>query len=866
MAVDSELRPTSAPVAHKLQQLNGGIKVDPVQNGAHKPDVVSSAVSGGYADIDGIADKFRQHLTIPIIDKSTGDSSWTVLIPGSFITEKGTSVDSINDCVSAKPDWRAGDVVVDGITVRAVVGSRGLLLSAQQSEKSHQSTSVHLDESGSSANVSLKVQPDGTLEVHKTCSHDGIDENGRPWLERQNRFLETSVAVRETDIFVRPLRFTASDETFSIDFPYLPSQTLAQLAMAGMGGDLLLDTTSALLGEMAQKVWPKTATEAPADFIEKAHFDRIDRRVAIARAAVPELGAIVDSSEVILNGRTLLGFHAVTEQLRQHPALRRIAPTLIGEIHGDLNLHNILCCVGPAARRPVALIDPRGVHLLSDFAHTRDFEPGDYAYELSKLKFSLSAFSEIRHGYLTLEGAGTEFWIRFRHHAGSETMRQADAGFFDALAANAAFMSWVKEVEPAGFDALRMRVLLGEAANFVADAACALGRDTVHEVVPLFLIGLDKLNSVLATLNDNIPEHKLDDWFARSGEQDTTAGIQAVQQSLLKSRTAAPLWDVLEISVPAGLVLTAKCLLENLRGRCFPRSTVIYRSSTPGSEIAFPCVLLHDLEENQSATCALLSKVKQSNTFFEASGVSNSTRDALRIISVQATSDVSSSFGRQGNKLLAPGPWGASPLELILLTAQQLRFAKGGRWVLDDSSFSVFSRGLKAPSGDVCVLIRSIATDQILSPLDRVFQDVVYKSRPDEPRAVLSGPVFLSTEVAIALASAVAKVVQARGSLLSDILLAPKMDKSTWMKLYRATSRADAEEAWDAAQKLSAAVPAGVEPEFLSSGDDESSVYKFGSLEEYRSLVERAKSDPDMNSLAFLAATLAWREQWTIGE
>lgn len=38
--------------------------------------------------------------------------------------------------------------------------------------------------------------------------------------------------------------------------------------------------------------------------------------------------------------------------------------------------------------------------------------------------------------------------------------------------------------------------MLGEAAHFIADCACALGRDTRWKTVLLFLLGLQKLNVV----------------------------------------------------------------------------------------------------------------------------------------------------------------------------------------------------------------------------------------------------------------------------------------------------------------------------------------------------------------------------------
>lgn len=874
MTIDADLRTGSAAGLENWPQ-PFRLTEEELQNPRRPP--IWRVSNNSYTQVEGIADKFRSHVIIPIVDQATATSTWTALVPGTVITEQGVSVDRINDIISSQAEWNVGDAVTDTVTVRAKIGTHGLLLSTLQTDKSQQNTSVHLDESGSSANVSLVVRPDGGLEVHKTCSHDGIDENGRPWLERQNRFLETSIAVKETDIFVRPLRYTATDDHFSIDFPYLPSQTLAQLAMAGMGGELLLDVTSELLGEMAVKVWPKTATEAPVDFIEKAHFDRIDRRVAIARAAVPELGAIVDSAEVVVNGRTLLGFHAVMAQLRAHPAIAAMAPTLIGEIHGDLNLHNILCCVGAEAQRQVTLIDPRGVHLLSDFAKTRDFEPGDYAYELSKLKFSLSAFSEIRHGYLTLQqqqqqggGGGMDFKISFAHHSGSETMRSADAGFFGALAQNEPFMDWVQRVEPrGGFDALRHRVLLGEAANFVADAACALGRDTVHEVIPLFLIGLDKLNSVLALLNDTIAEHKLDDWFARPAAEDTSAGLLGVQESLLLPRYTVLPWDVIELTAPAGQVAMTALLVESLRAKCFPCNTPIYTSSTIPSKVQYPHILIHGVDATSSPTEALLSGVSQANIFW------GRDEDSLRIVSIQPPSveigeAAGGGFARQGNRLLAPGPWGASPLQLVLLTAQQMRFARPGRFIVDDTSCALLTKEVYLPDVEMAVLLSSPAeTDRALRPSEVALRTAMGKLPQDvtdvvgSPNTPLASGIFIAREGLAALEKLVADGIRPRGNILTDVVLGSKLDKDSWVELYCSFGFAKdkADLAWDAAQRLSVGVSS--EPTSYSSGGDKVSMYRFGSLEEYKWLTTEAKKDSVVNSLAFMAATLAWREQWT---
>ena len=74
------------------------------------------------------------------------------------------------------------------------------------------------------------------------------------------------------------------------------------------------------------------------------------------------------------------------EKLERHPMLADIEPTILTEIHGDLNIHNILSRLDPNDKEDVALIDPHGVPLLGD----------DYYYDVSKLLFSLTGFSEIR--------------------------------------------------------------------------------------------------------------------------------------------------------------------------------------------------------------------------------------------------------------------------------------------------------------------------------------------------------------------------------------------------------------------------------------------------------------------------------------
>jgi hypothetical protein len=86
---------------------------------------------------------------------------------------------------------------------------------------------VLLDESGSSANVALVLGHDGKPEVHKTCSHEGIDGNGSPWLRKQAMFFSSSIAVKETGMFVEPLTHVVAGDAVSLTFPYVPGHSLA---------------------------------------------------------------------------------------------------------------------------------------------------------------------------------------------------------------------------------------------------------------------------------------------------------------------------------------------------------------------------------------------------------------------------------------------------------------------------------------------------------------------------------------------------------------------------------------------------------------------------------------------------------------
>ena len=90
---------------------------------------------------------------------------------------------------------------------------------------------IYIGESRSLASVSLALRWNGEVEIQRTCTCDCIDGDGCPQREKQLRFLDSSIAARETDISVKPLGHSIAEGTVSITFPYDPSHSLTEIAI-----------------------------------------------------------------------------------------------------------------------------------------------------------------------------------------------------------------------------------------------------------------------------------------------------------------------------------------------------------------------------------------------------------------------------------------------------------------------------------------------------------------------------------------------------------------------------------------------------------------------------------------------------------
>lgn len=196
------------------------------------------------------------------------------------------------------------------------------------------------------------------------------------------------------------------------------------------------------------------------------------------------LDKILNQETFILNGRRLDGFDTVITKLEGNRLLAGIELMLLTEIHGDLNIYNVLSRLDPNDKEDVALIYPRGVPLLGDDLDKK-LERSDYCYDVSKLLFSLTGFLEIRKRYFKYSSDGDSHKLEILRHPGSDNMNGAAARLIPALASSKEMKNWIDKVEKGGFQSFELRVRVGETAHFVADCACALGRDTVWEIVPL---------------------------------------------------------------------------------------------------------------------------------------------------------------------------------------------------------------------------------------------------------------------------------------------------------------------------------------------------------------------------------------------
>lgn len=842
------------------------------------PEVVKAAaasaptVSSEPADIIDLESKFREHLIVPLLDDASAHSK--VLIPRKYLHERNISVDEFLEQFKSREQWSLGQSVLEELQVDAIIGKVAIL----GPRRAGQLNPVALDESGSSASVELVPRADGTLIVRKSAFGYGIDGNGAPWLRRQALFLKESSAVKKTDMFVEPTKIDEDKSHVTLWLPYIPSHSFGELVFANVGHKPLVDAVVKMLARMAENVWTEGQQPAEPDFIQKAHFDRMRRRVMIARKEDKTLDEILKQKTVTLNGRQLQGFEQIMTKLENHPAISKIVPRILSEIHGDLNIHNVLSRLDPQEGEPEALIDPRGVPLLRDDTE-KGFERGDYGYDISKLLFSLTGFSDIRKRLFEYSAAGDSHRLKIKKHPGSDTMDGAANTLIQELAVNSTMRRWINEVEQDGLRSFELRAKVGEAAHFVADCACALGRNTRWEIVPLFLMGLEKLNDVVQLLDGDAQlatENKVPSSDYRSVPTSADFGAVMIQHTLFQSQASRGSWpyDVLELSVKAESAAKCKALLRDMVGIYLPKGTAVYLSTDPVEHVDrfFPIVLIHPSNGVKGQTHMLAAATRRTTAFFRDNGVSQDEVDSLRIVHISSTGSSSrSQFSAQDNdKLLSPGSFGISPLTLALLQTMQLPFPKPGRWVVENDSFFLLSQPLTMGGDELCLLAIERPISGSSSPwrvcideveekdgrlLAKSFRNIEEHEKGKNLIRTTTG-LFLPHRLAEGICRREDDYAARTSPLLIDVVLPRFMRRSEWIKLSHQQGYGwNSHRVWDNAQSFQGDVSRVVE---LANGGRGMAFYHFGSDSEYYKLLAAVRGDTRLNSLAYVGAAVQW--------
>ncbi|KAF9773491.1 hypothetical protein IL306_008681 [Fusarium sp. DS 682] len=825
-----------------------------------KKSEVAPITQSGSADVYDLESKYRQHLVVPILDDASMYSK--AFIPRDYMLEHKISIDEFLARFKSQRQWRLAEHVLAELRVDTIIGKTVILAPHSAGHKS--GNPVSLDESGSSANVTLVPGSDGKLIVRKSATGYGIDGNGAPWLRRQSLFLGASRAVKKTGMFVEPSNVIDNDSDVTLELPFIASHSYGELAFGNVGEKAFVAAIVDMLAQQATFVWTEGQEKADPYFIQKAHFERMRRRLRIASAKDKALLKLLQQKTVMLNGKELDGFDAVMEKLEKHPMLTKIAPTVLSEIHGDLNIHNILGRLNPEDQESVALIDPRGVPLRTDSGDMDDkvFERGDYCYDISKLLFSLTGFSEIRKRLFVYSADDDSHTLTIQQHPGLKTTKGAAFKLLPALISNKVMRQWIDQVEHHGAQSFELRVKIGEAAHFVADCACALGRDTPWEVVPLFLLGLEKLNDVVALL-DGKTQLSIDNedvsYEITSQHESADLGAEMIQHVLHTSLTWKQAWpyDVLEVSIKIESASTFKNLFHGMVGTYLPMETAVYLSTDPVDSISrFPCVIIHPSNGVRGQTHMLASSTRRTNAFFRDNGVSQNIIDKLRIVHVSSTGSSSRSqfTGRDNDKLLSPGSFGISPLTLAVLQANQFPFPKPGRG--DELCLLAMKRPTSSSSSSwrVCVDKLEEKDGRLFA---KHFRDVEAHEKGKELIRTTSG-LFVPHHLAEKIAQREDDYSARTSPLLIDIVLPRFMERDAWTELsHQQGYGVDSHLVWKNAESFKDVAPQ-VE---LANGGDKMAFYHYGSDAEYLKLLANARHDARLNSLAYVGATVQWLQR-----
>ncbi|GAM88740.1 hypothetical protein ANO11243_067740 [Dothideomycetidae sp. 11243] len=827
-----------------------------------------------------LGSKYRDHFVIPL---SSGCDSYSyVLRPYGDTEASQMSMMEFLDHFSRRRTWQSGQKVTDSLVVFAATDS--LVVLGPLLEKWIQGRNIPgvlLNLGDSSSEVSLFRQTNGTFVVYKKACGEGVHGYGSQLMRNQALFWWANAAARKTDLFVVPERIDITEGGISLLFPYVPSHSLADLVFANIGTQSALETCVDLFTRMSIDLWKNGQSPVAAGFLEQMYLRRMERHLKVASNEHEMLRRILEQDLIFLNGRNMKGFNHIMERLRTCTQLESVEPRTMSAIHGNLSIDNIICLLDPTQTTQVMLVSPRCVSLDAQ----DKFELCDYAYDISKLQASLSGILEIKMGLYNFTADGSWYDLEIQQHPAAKSISETAARLIRALSGNKAMEQWICSVEQHGQHSLEIRILLGEAAHFMAECATALTQAAEQRVMPLFLLGLQKLNTLLSLL-DGIVAHPLPSPERHFASEGPEFGVNMIQSAIFRScksevsRQIFP-YDVFEICAEPEAAEAIRRLLCTLIGTHLPISTAVFVTTGSPKNVAacalaaIPCVLIHSFVGVAGQTHMLALARRRTASFFRAHGASDEAVDGLRVVHVSSTGSSARPplTSVLGDVLLSPGAFGISPLKLALMQAYQLHFPKPGRWVLESDSFLLSSRPLRFTGDNVCFLVVERALSQSRSPSNahacevrdvdgasfvEAFCDTSSDSNKNGLLRMAAG-IFLPHTFAAQIASNEVIYACRSSPLLIDIVLPQFMSYQDWIHvcIQQDFRLGCSERVWNLAQ-LYRSNPRRVE---VVSAGTSPSLYHYGSDAEYIAFLASVRGDRCLNSLAYVTPAAEWRER-----
>lgn len=269
----------------------------------------------------------------------------------------------------------------------------------------------------------------------------------------------------------------------------------------------------------------------------------------------------------------------------------------------------------------------------------------------------------------------------------------------------------------------------------------------------------------------------------------------------------------------------------------------------------------------------LAAATRRTFAFLRDNGVPQSKIEDLKIVHISSTGSSSRSqlTARDNDKLLSPGTFGISPLQLAILQINQLPFPRPGRWVMENDSFFLLSRPLVISGDNLCLIaIERPVTDSSSSwrvcvdkhelvgghLFAKSFRDIQDDDKTKRLLRTTTG-VFLPHGLTKAIAHNESDYASRTSPVLIDIVLPRFMDREEWIRLsHQLGYGVNSHSVWKNAKAFENAF-SRVE---LGHGGKKMAFYHYGSDEEYMELLARARGDDArLNSLAYAGAAMRWR-------